>query len=65
MEEYNPVKKLTFQKPFGSRRKGQPKSRCIDDTEADQNSGRQRVDKKGTTGTNEGVCRRRSRLEDH
>jgi hypothetical protein len=34
-EEDNPVKKLTFQKPFGSRRKGRLKLRWIDDIEAD------------------------------
>jgi hypothetical protein len=33
MEEDNPVKKLTFQKPFGSRRKGRQKLRWIDDVE--------------------------------
>jgi hypothetical protein len=31
MEEDNPVKKLTFQKSFGSRRKGRPKLRWICD----------------------------------
>jgi hypothetical protein len=35
MEEHNPAKKLTFQNPFGSRRKGRPKLRWVDDSEAD------------------------------
>jgi hypothetical protein len=35
MEENNPAKKLTSQKPFGSSRKGRPKLRWIDDSEAD------------------------------
>jgi hypothetical protein len=42
-EEDNPVKKLTFQKHFGSRRKGRPKLRWIDVVEA---SGRERMEKK-------------------
>jgi hypothetical protein len=35
MEDDEPVKKLTFQKPSGSRRKGRPKLRWIDDIQAD------------------------------
>lgn len=34
MEKDNPVKKLTYQKPFGSRRNGQPNLRWADDIEA-------------------------------
>jgi hypothetical protein len=35
LERRNIMKKVTFQKPFGSRRKGRPKLRWIDDIEAD------------------------------
>jgi hypothetical protein len=46
MEEENPVKKLTLQKPFESRRKGRPGSR-VDDIKADQKALSARVEKKG------------------
>jgi hypothetical protein len=45
MEDDNFAKKLTFQKAFGSRRKGRPTLRCADDKP--KNSGRKRVVKKG------------------
>jgi hypothetical protein len=43
--EDNTDKKVTFQKPFGSRRKGRPNSRRVDDIEVDLKTGREWVEK--------------------
>jgi hypothetical protein len=52
-EEDNPVKKLIFQKHFGSRRKGRPKLRWIDVVEADLKSQGEIGWRRNTLGRNE------------
>jgi hypothetical protein len=65
MEEDNPVKKLTFQKRFGSRRKSWPKMRWVDGIEADLKTlGMRGWRRKALDRTNGWMCWRRPRPEE-
>jgi hypothetical protein len=58
--EDNTDKKVTFQKSFGSRRKGRPNSRRVNDIEVDLKTGREWVEK----AANGRMCWRRPRPEE-